>query len=88
MEDGRTPAGKNDDWRSVVGPFLTMGLELAFAVGGLFFAGRWIDGWLQTGPWGMYIGLGLGMAGGLTRFIRRALELGAAEDALEKHEKK
>lgn len=78
---GSTREGKADNWREIVGPYLTMGMELAIAVVGLFFVGRWIDGWLGTEPWGMYCGLCIGVAGGLIRFIRRALALGASEDA-------
>jgi F0F1-type ATP synthase assembly protein I len=82
-----TPDDTKDNWREIIGPYLTMGLELAIAVVGMFFLGRGVDAWLDTGPWGMYIGLGFGVVGGFVRFIRRALALGAAEDALEKHEK-
>jgi F0F1-type ATP synthase assembly protein I len=53
-----------------------MGMELAFAVVGMFFLGRWIDGWLDIAPWGMYGGLLLGVVGGFIRFFRRALAMG------------
>lgn len=76
-----TPGETSDNWRTTVGPYLTMGMELAIAVVGMFFIGRWIDTWLECEPWGMYVGLGIGVVGGLIRFIRRALELGALQDA-------
>jgi F0F1-type ATP synthase assembly protein I len=82
------PEEKEDNWRKIVGPYLTMGMELALAVTGMFFIGRWIDGWLETGPWGMYGGLFIGVVGGMIRFIRRALELGALEDAQQEKDEK
>ncbi len=78
---GSSPAVTKDNWREIVGPYLTMGLELAIAVVGMFFVGRWVDGWLGTGPWGMYGGLCFGVIGGFVRFIRRALALGKSQDA-------
>jgi ATP synthase protein I len=80
--------GKTDGWREIVGPYLTMGLELAIAVVGMFFIGRWIDGRWGTEPWGMYAGLSLGVVGGFIRFIRRALALGASQDAQQEKDGK
>jgi F0F1-type ATP synthase assembly protein I len=76
--------GKTDNWREIAGPYLTMGLELALAVVGMFFIGQWVDRWLGIEPWGMYGGLFVGVTGGFIRFIRRALELSAREDAQQK----
>ncbi len=80
----RGPGG----WLGVAGPYLTMGMELAIAVVGMFFIGRWIDGLCGCTPWGMFTGLAIGVVGGFIRFIRRALDLGRAEDNAEptKHE--
>jgi len=83
-----TPEGGTDGWRDVVGPYLTMGMELAIAVVGMFFIGRWIDGSWGTGPWGMYVGLCVGVVGGFIRFIQRALALGATEDAQQEKDGK
>ena len=85
---GSAPQGDRDGWRDVVGPYLTMGMELAIAVVGMFFIGRWIDGHWGTEPWGMYAGLFLGVVGGFIRFIRRALALGASEDAQQEKDGK
>jgi F0F1-type ATP synthase assembly protein I len=60
-----------------------MGMELAIAVVGMFFIGRWIDAAWSTAPWGMFIGLAIGVVGGFLRFIRRALALGRAEDDVD-----
>jgi F0F1-type ATP synthase assembly protein I len=65
-------------WRSDIGPYLTMGMELAIAVVGMFFIGRWVDASWHTAPWGMFTGLILGVVGGFIRFIRRALAMGAS----------
>jgi len=80
--------GRTRGWREDIGPYLTMGMELAIAVVGMFFLGRWMDDSWGTAPWGMYGGLCLGVAGGFVRFIRRALALGATEDARQKKDDK
>ncbi len=63
-------------WMRDAAPFLTMGLELAFAVVGMFFIGRWLDGLLGIAPWGMYGGLVFGVTGGFIRFFMRAIAMG------------
>jgi len=78
-EETRGPGG----WLGVAGPYLTMGMELAIAVVGMFFIGRWIDALANCAPWGMFAGLVIGVVGGFIRFIRRALDLGRAEDDAE-----
>ncbi|MCC6396293.1 MAG: AtpZ/AtpI family protein [Bacteroidetes bacterium] len=74
-------SGETGNWRSDIGPFLTMGMELAFAVVGMFFIGRWIDSWLDIAPWGMFGGLILGVVGGFIRFFRRAMSMGTGGQA-------
>jgi len=76
--------GGSGNWRSDLGPYLTMGMELAFAVVGMFFLGRWVDSWLEIAPWGMYSGLVIGVAGGFIRFFRRALAMGSKSDSKPK----
>lgn len=67
-------------WAADLGPFLTLGIQLAIAVVAFFFLGRWLDGILGTGPWLMIGGLLLGSAGGLVQFFRTASALGKRED--------
>ncbi len=67
-------------WARDLGPFLTLGIQLAIAVVAFFFLGRWLDGILGTGPWLMIGGLLLGSAGGLVQFFRTAIALGKRED--------
>ena len=51
-----------------------VGLELAGAVAGLSLIGYWIDRHYGTGPWGLVVGLALGIVGGLYNFVREALQ--------------
>lgn len=72
-----------------IGPFLTMGFQLAAGVIVFFFVGYWLDGKLGTSPWCALGGATLGAAGGLIKFVRDALSLGKRADdefrQIEKH---
>ncbi len=59
-----------------VGPFLTLGIQLALAVVIFFFIGRWLDGLWGTTPWLMLAGLLIGAAGGFLQFFRTVNALG------------
>ena len=50
-----------------------IGLELAGVIGGLAFAGHWIDGRFGTTPWGMLGGVVIGLVGGLYNLVRESL---------------
>jgi ATP synthase protein I len=63
-----------------VGPFLTLGIELALSVVILFFVGQWADEKLHTAPWLMLTGIFIGVTGGLIKFVRTSLEAGREED--------
>ena len=67
-----------------VGPFLTLGLQLAITVVVLFFLGKWLDSRWGTSPWLMLVGLFLGIVGGLFKFVRTAMDMGKEEDANDK----
>jgi ATP synthase protein I len=71
-----------------LGPYLTMGMELAFAVVGMFLVGRWIDSLWGTDPWVMIVGLFVGVTGGFIRFFRKAIALGKEQDEASAEEKK
>ena len=56
-----------------------VGLELAGATAGLALVGYWVDGKFHTSPWGILIGVVIGIVGGLYNLIREALA--AAKEA-------
>ncbi|MFN0159546.1 MAG: AtpZ/AtpI family protein [Bacteroidota bacterium] len=80
---GGQPGGFGRD----VGPFLTIGLQLAIAVVAFFFVGYWLDGKFGTSPWCSIGGAFLGVAGGLAKFLKEAIALGRKADEKYKDEK-
>jgi len=72
-------------WTSDIGPFLTMGAQLALAVLVCGLLGRWLDSELGTAPWLMIGGLALGVLGGFIKFIRTAMALGRRADDEAEH---
>ena len=50
-----------------------VGLELAGATAGLALVGYWVDGRFHTSPWGILIGVVIGIVGGLYNLIRESL---------------
>jgi len=50
-----------------------MGFELAAAVAGFTLVGYWVDRHYRTYPWGVLIGLALGLIGGMYNLIRESL---------------
>jgi F0F1-type ATP synthase assembly protein I len=50
------------------------GLELAGAVAGFALIGYWIDKHYGSDPWGIIVGLMLGLVGGLYNFVRQSLQ--------------
>ena len=50
-----------------------IGVELAGAVVGLTLMGYWWDRHFHTGPWGLLIGIALGIVGGTYNLIRQSL---------------
>jgi ATP synthase protein I len=75
-------------WIAEFGPFLTIGMQLAFAVVGFFFLGRWLDNVFDTAPWLMILGLVLGTTGGFISFFRSAISMAKKEDELGHKSKK
>lgn len=51
-----------------------VGLELAGALAGFALVGYWIDRWYETEPWGLLIGVILGLVGGLYNLVRQSLQ--------------
>ncbi len=50
-----------------------IGFELVAAVVGFTLVGLWVDRHYDTGPWGVLIGLALGLVGGMYNLIRQSL---------------
>jgi F0F1-type ATP synthase assembly protein I len=50
-----------------------IGLELAGATAGFALIGYWIDGRFGTSPWGILVGVALGLTGGLYNLVRESL---------------
>ena len=60
-----------------------IGLDMAYAVGGMLVLGAVVDHFAGTSPWWM-LGLGLfGLVVGMTRFIREASRLARGGDGGE-----
>ncbi len=66
--------------------YASLGLELVGAVLGFALGGLWFDRSFETSPWGILIGLALGIIGGLYNLIRaalRAISQGAADHEVD-----
>ena len=50
-----------------------IGIELAAAVAGFTLVGYWWDRHFHTQPWGLLIGIALGLVGGMYNLIRQSL---------------
>ncbi|MHC4063909.1 MAG: AtpZ/AtpI family protein [Planctomycetota bacterium] len=50
-----------------------VGIEFAAAVAGFGLVGYWIDAHYATGPWGLLIGVALGLIGGTYNLIRESM---------------
>jgi F0F1-type ATP synthase assembly protein I len=50
-----------------------VGLELAGAIAGLSLVGYWIDQKYGTSPWGILVGVLIGIVGGLYNLIKESM---------------
>jgi F0F1-type ATP synthase assembly protein I len=60
---------KQESWTKLSG----IGIELASAVAGFTLGGYWWDRHFHTRPWGLLIGMVLGIVGGTYNLIRQSL---------------
>jgi F0F1-type ATP synthase assembly protein I len=49
------------------------GIELAGATAGLALFGYWIDGKFGTAPWGIVVGVVVGIVGGMYNLVKESL---------------
>ena len=63
------------------GPYLTLGLQIAFAMAFFVGLGYAVDRWLGSVPWGMIAGATLGMIAVFTLIIQMARQADAAQRA-------
>lgn len=59
-----------------------LGFELVGAVAGFTLLGYWWDRHFETGPWGLIVGIVLGLVGGMYNLIRQSLA--ASKEAVRK----
>lgn len=76
-----TSPGLGQVYRDVA-PYLTLGIQLAAAVVFFFLIGWWLDTRMETSPTFKLIGLVLGFAGGMIKFLRSAAEMSKKEKSL------
>ncbi len=48
-------------------------MELAGATAGLALTGYWVDGRFGTRPWGLLVGVSIGIVGGLYNLVRDSM---------------
>jgi len=84
MED---PAGKKAQWGlenslkafRVAGPLISLGIQLAAAVGFMCLLGYWLDRQWGTAPWMMVICTCFGFGAGMFHFIKTVNAVGKRE---------
>jgi ATP synthase protein I len=75
LREARDHVKRSPSWLRHAG----VGVELAAAVAGFTLVGYWIDRHFGSAPWGMIVGLALGLVGGLYNLVRESLA--AAKEA-------
>jgi F0F1-type ATP synthase assembly protein I len=71
--------------------YSALGVELAAAIVGFALVGFWIDRRYGTAPWGLVVGVALGVVGGMYNLIRQSLAASreaASEDTRNQGETK
>ncbi|MEP7008975.1 MAG: AtpZ/AtpI family protein [Acidobacteriota bacterium] len=76
---------EDDKKKSTLGRASGVGIEFAAAVAGFSLVGIWVDRHYGSGPWGLVIGLALGLIGGTYNLVRESL-LASKEAERSDHE--
>ena len=63
----------SSNWQLPGLQFMGIGLELVASVAVFTAFGWWVDRRFDTAPWGVLIGAGLGLVGGMYSMVRSAL---------------
>lgn len=64
-----------DNEESSAGRFVGIGLQIAVGVGLGFLVGRWLDNRYGWSPWGLLVGVMLGLAAGMYLLIKDAIRI-------------
>jgi F0F1-type ATP synthase assembly protein I len=75
LREARDHVKRSPSWLRHAG----VGVELAAAVAGFTLIGYWIDRHFGSAPWGLIVGLALGLVGGMYNLVRESLA--AAKEA-------
>ncbi|MGH9380364.1 MAG: AtpZ/AtpI family protein [Thermoanaerobaculia bacterium] len=58
-----------------------LGMELVGAVAALAAVGYWLDRRFDSSPWGVFVGAGIGIVGGMWNLIRVGLQASREESS-------
>lgn len=64
---------EDDKQKKILGRASGVGIEFAAAVAGFSLVGIWVDRHYGSGPWGLLVGLALGLIGGTYNLVRESL---------------
>jgi ATP synthase protein I len=64
---------EDDKQKKILGRASGVGIEFAAAVAGFSLVGIWVDHHYGSGPWGLLVGLALGLIGGTYNLVRDSL---------------
>ena len=65
------PSPRPADWRADLARYSGLGLTFGVTVTLFALGGWWIDGRLESSPWGLLLGTGLGFTGGLISLVKK-----------------
>ena len=81
------PPERSESSRAEYARGMTIAFEFAGSVLLFWLAGRGIDGWLGTAPWGQIVGSLIGWGGGFAHVFYKAKRMEAEEQAAKERAK-